>query len=42
VNTDGGTMARIYDTCAMMHPSMNCLPIVTDKPLDLGGSMGRT
>ncbi len=41
VNTDGGTMARIYDTYAMMHPGMNCLPIVTGKPLDLGGSLGR-
>ncbi len=41
VNTDAGTMARIYDTYAMMHPGMNCLPVVTGKPVDLGGSFGR-
>jgi glutamate dehydrogenase/leucine dehydrogenase len=41
VNTDGGTMARIYDTYAMMHPGFNSLPVVTGKPVDLGGSLGR-
>ena len=41
VNTDAGTMARIYDTYAMMHPGVNCLPVVTGKPVDLGGSLGR-
>jgi glutamate dehydrogenase (NAD(P)+) len=41
VNTDAGTMARIYDTYAMMHPGENCLPVVTGKPIELGGSRGR-
>src|SRR5262249_52471764 len=29
------------DTYAMMHPGRNNLPVVTGKPLDLGGSHGR-
>ncbi len=41
VNTDSGTMARIYDTYQMMHPGDNSLPVVTGKPVDLGGSLGR-
>jgi glutamate dehydrogenase (NAD(P)+) len=41
VYTDAGTMAWIYDTYAMMHPGRNNLPVVTGKPLDLGGSQGR-
>ncbi len=41
VNTDSGTMAYIYDTYQMMHPGDNSLPVVTGKPLDLGGSLGR-
>lgn len=41
VNTNAGTMARIYDTYAMMHPGENNLPVVTGKPVDLGGSLGR-
>jgi glutamate dehydrogenase (NAD(P)+) len=40
-NTDSGTMARIYDTYQMMHPGDNSLPVVTGKPVDLGGSLGR-
>ena len=39
--TDAQTMAWIYDTYAMMHPGQNNLPVVTGKPLDLGGSPGR-
>ena len=34
-------MAWIYDTYDMMHPGSNNLPVVTGKPLDLGGSLGR-
>ncbi len=41
VNTDAETMAWIYDTYDMMHPGSNNLPVVTGKPLDLGGSLGR-
>ena len=41
VNTNPGTMARIYDTYAMMHPGLNNLPVVTGKPVDMGGSLGR-
>jgi glutamate dehydrogenase (NAD(P)+) len=39
--TDSQTMAWVYDTYAMMHPGQNNLPVVTGKPLDLGGSEGR-
>jgi len=39
--TDSQTMAWVYDTYAMFHPGENCLPVVTGKPLDLGGSYGR-
>src|SRR5207302_1823416 len=39
--TDARTMAWIYDTYAMMHPGWNNLPVVTGKPLDIGGSLGR-
>ena len=41
VNTDAGTMAWIYDTYDMMHPGQNNLPVVTGKPVDIGGSLGR-
>jgi glutamate dehydrogenase (NAD(P)+) len=41
VGTDAETMAWIYDTYQMMHPGMNCRPVVTGKPLDLGGAPGR-
>jgi glutamate dehydrogenase (NAD(P)+) len=41
VYTSGQTMAWIYDTYAMMHPGRNNLPVVTGKPLDIGGSHGR-
>jgi glutamate dehydrogenase (NAD(P)+) len=39
--TDARTMAWVYDTYAMMHPGRNNLPVVTGKPLDIGGSHGR-
>ncbi len=39
--TDEQTMAWIYDTYDIMHPGRNNLPVVTGKPLDLGGSSGR-
>jgi glutamate dehydrogenase (NAD(P)+) len=35
-------MAWIYDTYDGMHPGRNNLPVVTGKPLDLGGSLGRS
>ncbi len=41
VNTNAGTMSRIFDTYSMMHPGDNCLPVVTGKPVELGGSLGR-
>ncbi len=41
VNTDAATMARIYDTYDMMHPGRNNLPVVTGKPVEIGGSLGR-
>ncbi len=41
VNTNAGTMAWIYDTYEMMHPGKNNLPVVTGKPVDMGGSLGR-
>jgi glutamate dehydrogenase/leucine dehydrogenase len=41
VNTNAETMAWIYDTYAMMHPGKNNLPVVTGKPVGMGGSLGR-
>lgn len=41
VGTDAETMAWMYDTYQMMHPGSNSRPIVTGKPLDLGGALGR-
>jgi glutamate dehydrogenase (NAD(P)+) len=40
--TDERTMAWIYDTYEMMHPGKNNLPIVTGKPIDMGGIPGRS
>jgi glutamate dehydrogenase (NAD(P)+) len=40
--TDAQTMAWIYDTYQMMHPGQNNLPVVTGKPLDIGGIPGRS
>ena len=39
--TDAQTMAWVYDTFDMMHPGQNNLPVVTGKPLDMGGIAGR-
>lgn len=39
--TNQQTMAWIYDTYDMQHPGRNNRPVVTGKPLDLGGSLGR-
>ncbi len=39
--TNAQTMAWIYDTYDMLHPGRNNRPVVTGKPLDLGGSEGR-
>jgi glutamate dehydrogenase/leucine dehydrogenase len=39
--TDEQTMAWVYDTYDVMHPGDNNLPVVTGKPLELGGSLGR-
>jgi glutamate dehydrogenase (NAD(P)+) len=41
IYTDEQTMAWVYDTYQMMHPHQNNLPVVTGKPIDLGGSLGR-
>ncbi len=39
--TDAQTMAWIYDTYSMMHPGDANLPVVTGKPVALGGLAGR-
>lgn len=39
--TDAQTMAWIYDTYEAMHRGRNNLPVVTGKPLEIGGSEGR-
>ena len=39
--TNAQTMATMYDTYSMMHPGENNLPVVTGKPLHIGGSEGR-
>lgn len=39
--TDAQTMSWIFDTYDILHPGRNNLPVVTGKPLDLGGSLGR-
>jgi glutamate dehydrogenase (NAD(P)+) len=41
VNTSAETMAWVFDTYDMMHPGRNNLPVVTGKPVDMGGSFGR-
>lgn len=40
--TNEQTMAWIYDTYDALHPGANNRPVVTGKPLDLGGSLGRS
>ena len=39
--TDQQTMAWIYDTYEALHQGQNNRPVVTGKPIDLGGSFGR-
>ena len=39
--TNEQTMAWIYDTFDVMHPGKNNRPVVTGKPISLGGSLGR-
>lgn len=39
--TDEQTMAWIYDTYDLLHPGRNNRPVVTGKPIDMGGSKGR-
>ncbi|MDH3747868.1 MAG: Glu/Leu/Phe/Val dehydrogenase [Gammaproteobacteria bacterium] len=39
--TDEQTMAWIYDTFDILHPGQNNRAVVTGKPLELGGSVGR-
>jgi len=41
INTGAETMAWIYDTYDMMHGGKNNLPVVTGKPVAMGGSLGR-
>ena len=41
VYTNSQTMSCIYDTYQTMHPGANNLPVVTGKPIDIGGSYGR-
>ena len=41
VNTNAETMAWIYDTYDMMHKGKNNLGVVTGKPVNMGGSLGR-
>ena len=40
--TNAQTMSWIFDTYDMMHPGRNNRPVVTGKPLELGGSPGRS
>lgn len=39
--TNEQTMAWVYDTYDILHPGRNNLPVVTGKPIDIGGSLGR-
>jgi len=39
--TDEQVMAWIYDTFDVMHPGQNNRAVVTGKPIELGGSLGR-
>ena len=41
VKTNPQTMAWIYDTYDMMHKGKNNLGVVTGKPVNMGGSLGR-
>jgi len=39
--TDEQTMAWIFDTYDVLHPGQNNRPVVTGKPVEMGGSYGR-
>ncbi|HEX9852951.1 MAG TPA: Glu/Leu/Phe/Val dehydrogenase [Woeseiaceae bacterium] len=39
--TNQQTMAWVYDTYDLLHPGQNNRAVVTGKPLELGGSVGR-
>ena len=39
--TDEQTMAWIFDTYDKLHPGFNNRPVVTGKPIEMGGSYGR-
>jgi len=39
--TNEQTMAWIFDTYDMLHPGFNNRPVVTGKPIEMGGSFGR-
>ena len=39
--TNEQTMSWIFDTYDVLNPGRNNLPVVTGKPLDIGGSLGR-
>ena len=39
--TNEQTMAWIFDTYDVMHPGFNNRPVVTGKPIEMGGSYGR-
>ena len=39
--TSEQTMAWIYDTYDILHPGSNNRPVVTGKPIEMGGSYGR-
>ena len=39
--TDEQTMAWIFDTYDVLHPGYNNRPVVTGKPIEMGGSYGR-
>ncbi len=41
VYTNAETMAWVYDTYDRMHPGEDNLAVVTGKPLEIGGSLGR-
>ncbi|MGB5474478.1 MAG: Glu/Leu/Phe/Val dehydrogenase [Gammaproteobacteria bacterium] len=40
--TSEQTMAWIYDTYDVLHPGFNNRPVVTGKPVEMGGACGRT
>jgi glutamate dehydrogenase (NAD(P)+) len=39
--TNEQTMAWMFDTYDVLHPGYNNLPVVTGKPIEMGGSYGR-